>query len=60
MMSWFGWCLIGLWTLGAITTITTIGKPRKPMTPRSAAISVIIIATMIVCLILFGTGGGVL
>jgi hypothetical protein len=55
-VSWFGWLLVILYTLGTVLTILEIGKPRKPTTEGHAALVLLINGLFVIGIIYVGTG----
>lgn len=51
-MNWIDWILVGVLTLGALSTIAIIGRPREPLDPGVAAWLVLINVLLIIGLLL--------
>lgn len=47
-MTWFDWLLVGLFTLGMVSTVLTVGEPRKALGPGATAFIVVIDVAFII------------
>lgn len=47
-MIWFDWLLVGLFTLGMVSTVLTVGEPRKALGPGATAFIVVIDVAFII------------
>jgi len=52
-MNWFvfcGWVVFGMITLSAICTVLTVGQERTPVSPKLAAVSIVVDALVLIWL----------
>lgn len=53
-MSVSEWVVVGILTLGAVSTVASVGKERKPLTPGVAAVGVAIDIIVIAAILFVG------
>lgn len=46
-MNWFDWLLVAILGVGAIVSVLLVGEERKPIAPGTAALQVILNASLI-------------
>lgn len=51
-MTGFDWFLVGLWTVGILTTVLTVNRPRDPISPVVASVIVLLDLALIAGLLI--------